>query len=276
MKHTVIISAIALVAGSSMALAQESNAFYGQNAASDAVNDLSKAINETNERTLLGSGNSGRKMGWTGSVSALATATSGNTENSDLGIGARLGYFDGTNGHMFNLSSSYGEKEGVTNKNDTSVSYDYTRELGSNLYGYGQVNAAYSEFGSYEEDYFVGAGLGYHVISNGQTQWSVQTGPGYRKATANNASSKDIKEGAWSLSSQLTYEISDAATLYNDTDILYSESDTFTTNELGVSVALSNALALRTSLTTEYHSKPLPNFESTDNKLGMSIVYNFD
>lgn len=58
--------------------------------------------------------------------------------------------------------------------------------------------------------------------------------------------------------------------------MLASDSDTYVTNELGLNVSMTDTLALRTSILTEYRSNPQPGFVSTDNTLGVSVVYTFN
>ena len=82
------------------ALSQQSIVFDGSSAASDSVSSIDETVqNDFNRSTDRGTfGNDGRALGWYGSLSGSATATSGNTDTANLGIGARFGVFDGTNG----------------------------------------------------------------------------------------------------------------------------------------------------------------------------------
>ncbi len=269
---TGILAIMAMTAATG--LAAQDSAFDLQDTAADAVDDLNDTIADDAERDVPTFGTSGRKLGWDGSLSLRAAATSGNTETYDVGIGGRLSYFDGANGHKFNLAYSYSQDEDIASNNDLYLSYDYTREIGYNAYAYGQIQALDSEFGAFEDDAFVGAGLGYHVLATPTMEWAVQTGPGYRWATYQ--SGEEIDEFAWSIGSFFSTDLTETVSLYNDTNILWSESDIFTTNELGVSVAMSDNLALRTSLITKHHSEPEDGYDATDNALGVSVVYNFD
>lgn len=271
-KSVKILAMLGMVAGTG-AYAQQS-AFSGQDGASKQVEAFDDSLDKAAERDLPTFGNTGRELGWTGSVSASANATSGNTDSVDVGAGARLGYYDGVNGHRLNFAMSYSENNDVRTKNESFLSYDYTREFGSNLYGYGQLQGAYSEFGAYEEDLFGGLGIGYRAVNSADTNWSIQTGPGFRKAKT--AKGSTIEEFAWSLGSFFSTKLSDTASLYNDTNVLWSDADVFTTNELGVNVAMTNTLALRTALTTKHHTQPAAGFEETDNALGVSLVYAFN
>jgi len=261
----------ALIAGAASA---QTSAFDRQDSVTDAVTAIEDDIEEDFDREARVFGNQGRAIGMTGSVSLRATATNGNTETADVGVGARIGYFDGINGNDITLAYTFSEAAGDVTKNSLLAGYDYTREISSNAYIFGKALYAYDEFGTYERDAFVGAGLGYRILNTEVQQWSVQAGPGYRMATAANGDT--VEEVAVSASSDYYYKFTDTLFLTNDSDVLWSETDTYVTNELGVNVAMTDQLALRTSLLTEYRTDPLPGFKNTDNTLGVSVVYTFN
>lgn len=103
--------------------------------------------------------------------------------------------------------------------------------------------------------------------------WRIQAGPGARYIE--DQLGADETEVAGIASSRFYYKISDAAFLTNDTDVLFSDTDTVATNDLGVTFQMSDVLATRVSYRTEYNSEPLPGLKSTDNTLGVSLVYGF-
>lgn len=251
----------------------------------ERIEDLEEDIEEDFERETEGFGNEGRELGFTGSVSARATATSGNTDSTDIGIGSQLGFFDGVNGHELALSYVYGEDDtGDTTEDSLFATYDYTREFGANVFGFAKIQAQYdgeAEDGAFEDDAFVGFGVGYRIFNTPTTQWSVQAGPGYRVANLSDPGGvvdtvTDFEEAALSLSSDYYNRISPTVFVTNDTDVLASESDTSVINDLGVNVSMTDQLALRTSLLTEYHTEPAAGAEDTDNTFGLSLVYSFN
>ncbi len=254
----------------------QSTTFDKQNAASDAVDAVEEKVNDDFNRSYDrgGFGNQGRSTGWYGSVSATANATSGNTDTTDLGIGTKFGFYDGTNGHDVRLSYSLSKDGNTTTANSGLLGYDYTRNFNGDLFGYGKLTTIYDEFGTFERDTFVGAGIGYRVVDNGSTTWTVQAGPGYR--VAKDAAGTEIEETAASLTSKASFELADGTFLTNDTDVLWSESNTLVTNDLGINVKMTDALAMRTSLLTKYNSEPLAGFDEIDNSLGVSLVYTFN
>ncbi len=271
---SVSVAALILALGAGGAWAQSTAVFNAEDRAADAVEDIEDDVRDDFTREIDRFGNVGRPLGWSGSIALRATATSGNTDTADLGIGTRVGYFDGVNGHMVTLSYDYSEDNSVASANSLLFGYDYTREIGRNTFFYGQIQLAYDEFSSYETDAFFGVGLGYRIINTAQTQWSVQAGPGYR--ILEDQSGARFEEAAASLGSAYSTRLSDTALFSWDTDVLWSDLDTLVTNEFAITVSLSRQLALRTSLLSEYRSDPLPGFDDTDHTLGISVVYNFN
>jgi putative salt-induced outer membrane protein len=266
-----ITAAIAsLVAGGAAA----QGAFDIRDAPENALTDLEEAVADDFERDVDAFGNEGRELGFVGSVSMRGTATQGNSDSIEIGLGARFGFFDGLNGNDISLAYTYSEDEGVATEDSLLMGYDYTRELGSNVFAFAKAVYAADKFGPFEQDLFAAAGVGYRLINTRDMQWSVQAGPGYR--VSDTAGGERIEEAALSVSSDYLTRFSDTLFLYNDTDVLASESDTYVTNEIGLNVSMTDTLALRTSLLTEYRSNPEPGFETTDNTLGVAVVYTFN
>jgi len=257
------------------ALAQQTTVFNSQDSVTDQVDDLNEQIQDEfkDARDTRNFGPDRMPLGWGGSIAATGSATSGNTETTDIGLGGRLTYSDGVNGHEFALSYQYGEDSGSATTNTLAASYDYTRSFSRDFFGFAEVNTKYDEFGSFVNDDFIGFGAGYRVVNTGQTTWSLQAGPGWRYLEDANGAETD--EAAFTVGSKLFHRINEDVFLSNDTTVLMSDSDTAVSNELGVSVAMNKALALRTSLRTEYHTDPLPGRDDVDNVFGVSLVYAF-
>lgn len=267
-----IIVAGALVA--SPAFAQ--TAFDNTDIAETRNEALGEQIQEDFETDFDRFGNLGREVGFDGSLSLRGTASSGNSDSADLGIGANLGFYDGVNGYSLQLNYAYSETEGTTDEESLFYDLEYTRDFTARAYGFAKLQGTVDAFSAYETDTFVGIGAGYLVYDQPDIRWSVQGGPGYRVASLDDALDRDFEEAAVSLSSNFSYMINDTTFLTNDTDIIGSESDTVVLNELGLTVAMDRQLALRTSIATEYHTDPQPGFDDTDHVFGVSLIYSFD
>lgn len=269
--HILVAAAISsFVAGA--ATAQQS-VFANEDRVTDALEDLDEDIEDDFDRETLVFGAGDRPLGFSGAISARATATSGNTDTTDIGIGARFGFFDGMNSNDFSLSYTFSEDETEVNEESLLFGYDYRRELGSNLYAFGKGVAVYDEFDAFETDIFIGGGIGYRVFNDARQQLAIQAGPGYR--WTEDQTGARTEEVAATISADYSYAFTDTVSVTNDIDVLWSELNTTVTNDFGVNVAMTDSLALRTSLLTEYNTDPLPGFEDTDNTLGVSVVYNF-
>ncbi|ARU00509.1 DUF481 domain-containing protein [Yoonia vestfoldensis] len=256
--------------------AMSQTVFSGTNVAEDQFEDLVEDIEDDADRDLDRFGNEGRPQGFTGSIAARGEFNSGNTDNASIGIGADLNYVQGVNGYQLLLSYTFGESDGVTDEESLFYGLEYTRDLSPRLYGFAKVQGSVDEFSSFETDTFASFGAGYRILNDAGHQWSIQAGPGYRFAEFNDVTSGDISEAALGIGSNYAIRLTPTTMLTNDTDVIASESDTVVYNDLAISVSVSETLALRTSLLSEYHTDPEPGFDDTDNSFGISMVYSLN
>jgi putative salt-induced outer membrane protein len=263
------------VGGAAMA---QTTTFANQGAADDAVTDLEDAIAD-DARDIGRIGNEGREVGTYGSMALRATSTSndGDTSN-DVGVGLRYGTFDGVNGIDVTASFAYSEDNGTQTDNTLLLGFDYRRDFGPTFFAYAKADASFDKLsttvGDYYQDVFVGAGLGYRIFNDANTQWSIQAGPGYRVAEVVGA--PNVNEAAASVSSNFFRTLSDNTYVTNDTDVIYSEFATTVNNELALNVSMSNNLVLRTSYTTNFNNQSDSSFTDAENTFGVSVVYNFN
>ncbi len=286
-----LITAAVITGFVASAAAAQTSAFDNQGAAEDAFDDISDDIDDDNERDFTTFGTEGRDLGTYGSVALRysASASGGDVDSSNLGIGMRYGSFDGVNSYDVNFAYIYGETNESKSTDTLLAGLDYRRSFGASFFGYAQGdffidNCADSCFDDGEtladrlndrqRDVFIGFGVGYRLFNTNQIQWSVQAGPGYRFIdTVGNA---EVDEVAASISSNLFYAVNDTISLTNDTDVIYSEELTTVSNDLAVSVALGNNLSLRTSYQVSFDDKDDDIFTDGDSLLGASIVYSFN
>ena len=246
--------------------------------AGDRNEDLIEAIEDDAERDLDRFGNEGRPEGFTGSVALRAIALTGTSESTDIGIGSDMNYVWGPNGIELQLNYAYSDDD--TSDADESLFYglEYTRDFTPVTFGFAKIqgSADGATDAEYETDTFVSFGAGYRIHNDADRQWSVQAGPGYRFASLNDIGSADISEGAFGISSDYAQKLNETVFLTNDTDVIWSESDTAVFNDLAINVSMTKSLALRTSVLTEYHSDVTGPTKHTDNTFGVSLVYSFN
>ncbi|MFA8443899.1 YdiY family protein [Yoonia sp.] len=273
-KNVFIVAAVAAIIASS---ASAQNLIGRDTVAGDLNEDLIEAIEDDAERELDRFGNEGRPDGFTGSVALRGIAQSGNTESVTVGIGTDMNYVFGPNGIELQLNYAYSDDDDSASEESLFYGLEYTRDLNPQFFGFAKVqgSADSATDAQYETDTFVSFGAGYRVFNDDNIQWSVQAGPGYRFAELNDISDGDVDEGAFGVSSDYAHKLTETVFVTNDTDVIWSESDTVVFNDLAVNVAMTETLALRTSILTEYHTEP-GTAEDTDNTFGVSLVYSFN
>ena len=254
-------------------------------AASDVVDDIEESITDAADRELSAFGNEGREVGSYGSVSLRATADKiSGVESSDVSVGLRYGTFDGVNGIDATAAFTYGTDEAVETTNKLQAGVDYRRDFNDTLFAYVKADLYFNKLADdavlaagesrdSSQDIFVGAGLGYRIFNDASTQWSLQAGPGYRW---NTVSGVETNEASASVSSNFFKSLTETSYVTNDTDVIYSETSTTVTNELALSVSLTDTLSLRTSYATKFDDASDASFSDADNTLGVSVVYNFN
>ena len=273
-KNVFIIAAIAAIIASS---ASAQNLIGRDTVAGDLNEDLIEAIEDDAERELDRFGNEGRPQGFTGSVALRGIVQSGNTDSTNIGIGSDLNYVFGPNGIELQLNYAYTDDDVTDSEESLFYGLEYTRDLNADFFGFAKVqgSADSATDAQYETDTFVSFGAGYRVYNEANVQWTLQAGPGYRFAELNDITEGDVSEGAFGVSSDYAHKLTDTVFVTNDTDVIWSESDTVVFNDLALNVSMTETLALRTSVLTEYHTEPGP-AEDTDNTFGVSLVYSFN
>ena len=226
--------------------------------------------------------------GWAGEASLTGSRTTGNTETTDLGLGLRLNKDGTTWSHEFRGSADFGRVSGETNKERYTLGYQINRNINERLYVFGNGDYFRDEFGAFEDGYFLGAGVGYKVILPVPLGWDVEGGVGYRSqqpapAAGLTAAEVAVLEADGSLdrqnelalrgASKLIYDFNDSVSLYNNSEVIWSSSDTYLWNEIGLTAKLWENLSARASYRVDHHTDVLPGTEKTDTITRFGLVY---
>ena len=273
-KNVFIVAAVATILATSVSA---QNLIGRDTVAGDRNDDLIEAIEDDAERELDRFGNEGRPQGFTGSVALRGIVQSGNTDSTNIGIGSDINYVFGPNGIELQLNYAYSDDEDSASEETLLYGLEYTRDLNSDFFAFAKVqgSADSATDAQYETDTFVSFGAGYRVLNDADRQWSVQAGPGYRFAELTDVTEADVDEAAFGLSSDYAHKLNETMFVTNDTDIIWSETDAVVFNDLALNVSMTETLALRTSVLTEFHTEP-GTAEDTDNTFGVSLVYSFN
>lgn len=211
--------------------------------------------------------------GWSGEASLSGSKTTGNTDTTDIGLALKLQKEDGPWRHKFKALADRGEADGINNKKRYNLGYQIDRDFNDRLYGYANADYFSDDFGAFQEGYFVGGGLGYKVILPEPVSWNVEGGLGYRSQEEQGALGEENAELAARAFSDFDYIFNENVSFYNDTEIIYSSSDTYIWNETGITATLAGNLAARASFRVDTHSDVAAGREKTDTITRFGIVY---
>lgn len=214
--------------------------------------------------------------GWNGEASLTGSQTSGNTDTTDVGFGLKLTKDSGTWRHKFNASADYGRADGQTNKQRFALGYQIDRDINERLYAYANADYFNDDFGAFEKGYFLGTGLGYEAVLPEPVGWRLEGGLGYRSQTPQDTPgvvTDTTNELAARLGSDLIWTINDKVGAYNNSELIYSSSDTYIWNETGLTATLTGRLAARASFRIDHHTDVPLGREKTDTISRFGLVY---
>ena len=212
--------------------------------------------------------------GWVGEASLTANRTTGNTDTTNVGVGLKLDNVGEQWRHKFVTSADYGTVNSVRNRERFNLGYQMERDISDRIFGFGTADYYYDDFGAFTDGYFVGGGLGYTIYEGKPIGWSVTTGVGYRSQT----SALDIisNEFAVNAESDFDWKINEQVSAYNDSGVLWSDSDTYLWSEAGLTANLMGNLAALASFRIDHHSDVPFGTEKTDTITRFGIVYTID
>lgn len=219
--------------------------------------------------------------GWSGEGSFSASASTGNTETSHVGLGVKLGYETGRWLYAFNTSADYGETDGQETENRFLIGGNVDVKLGDKLFGFGQASYESDDFSGFESRIFAGGGLGYEIFDTPKTKWKVRGGPGFKidevRPVVTNGVVTTPGETVESFSaianSDFGFQFNDNVGLTNVTTALYAKESTQLTNVTALTATLTNTLSARVSFDVRHDTNPPDGFEATDTITKVSLVY---
>ncbi len=220
------------------------------------------------------------ETGWAGEVGLNGARTTGNNDTANIGFSFKLKNRGSDWRHNLAGAADYGSNQGKTNKRRYRLSYKIGRDLAARVYGFANADYYSEDFGAFKHGYYIGGGAGYSVLVDGPTQWRLEAGAGFRSQKArlkpndpSGLSSRLEEFASARLFSDFEHKFNEGVTLTNDTELFYSDIDTFFINEIGVNSRMFGDLALRASFRVEAHTDVPDGREEVDTISRIGIVY---
>lgn len=215
-------------------------------------------------------------VGWSGEASLSGSRTTGNTNSTDIGIAISLEKQTGVWKSKFDTTYDFGTANAVNNKKRWLIGYQIDRQLNDQLYVYGNANYFSDDFGPFKQGSFVGAGLGFNVIKSEATKWELEAGTGYRSQKSRGTNlilPMRQNELAARSASNFSYQFNDAVSLFNNSELVWSNSDTYIWNDIGITAQVSGNLSARFNFRVDHHTSVPAGVSNTDTITRGALVY---
>jgi len=236
--------------------------------------------------------------GWAGDVSLTGGLTTGNTDTQDLALGFKVAKIGEKWNHTLDGLADFGRVDDVQTRERYALGYKIDRNISDRFFAYGNADWYSDEFGPFRDGYYVGGGLGYKVVLPEPIGWTIEGGPGFRSQRTQSTlaqvfgadgitpvlgadglpsftglGSERSNEFALRGFSDFDYALNENVSLYNDTEIIWSSSDTYIWNEIGLNAQLFGDLAARISYRVDHHTDVVDPLVNTDTSLRFGLVY---
>lgn len=212
--------------------------------------------------------------GWSGQGEMGLAISKGNTDSQTLVGSLGLGKEDVRWTHSLGASFLYGKNDGVQNARRYEVFGTTGYRLNERSYMFGSLRNERDRFASNEYQWTVAAGYGHQLINDDTTQLKMEIGPGYRWAKLQGVrihNNEAILRGFMDFSRKLTTTTS----LYDTLLVEAGSDNTFASNNLGLQVQMTDALALKAGFEVRHNTDVLPGTKRTDTLTTVNVVYGF-
>ena len=212
--------------------------------------------------------------GWKGQGELGLTLSRGNADSQSLVGKLNVGYEDALWKNAFGAAFLHGESDDVESARRYEAFATSGRRLGAKSYLFGSLRTERDHFASYEYQWTGAAGYGYEAIKDATTHLTLEIGAGYRWSKLQGVrvhENEAIARGYLDFGHKLT-----ASTSFYETLLVEAGKDnTFAKNDLGLQVAMTDALALKAGLEVRHNTDVLAGVKKTDTLTTVNVVYGF-
>lgn len=212
--------------------------------------------------------------GWSGEAQLGGSLSTGNTETEELTAGIAVKY-DGSRWHheigaAFDYSRDNGQVSAQRLVLDFEPRYDFTRRF----YGFGFAEYRNDRFSGFSYELSESLGVGYKLLTGDPVSWLLQAGPALR-LSEEDVTGDVATEFGFLAQSDIGWDISDGASLSNETTLLFAGGRTTLTNLTALSMRIIGSLHGRLSFEYRNDSDPVAGTEGTDTLTRATLVYGF-
>lgn len=211
---------------------------------------------------------------WSGRGELGLASASGNTDSQTLNARVELGREDERSRQSFGATFQYGRSDGVESAYRYQVFGSAGYEFDSSHYVSGSLRHQRDHYATNEYQWALAISLGLTFMEDEDSHLHIEIGPGYRFAKLQGLrvhKNEGIVRGHLDFGHQLT----ETTRIYDTLLIEAGQDNTYASNDMGVQVQVSEALALKAGLEVRHNTEVVAGIENTDTLTTVNLVYGF-
>ncbi|HET7360290.1 MAG TPA: DUF481 domain-containing protein, partial [Rhodanobacteraceae bacterium] len=175
----------------------------------------------------------------------------------------------------FGTTFQYGRSDGVESAYRYQLFGSIGYEFGANEHYFsGSLRHQRDHYATNEYQWAVAASLGLTVYEEEDSHLNIEIGPGYRFAKLQGLR---VHKNEWIVRGHLDFahQLTATTRIYDTLLIEAGRDNTYASNDMGVQVQMSEALALKAGIEVRHNTDVLPGREQTDTLTTVNLVYGF-
>jgi putative salt-induced outer membrane protein len=212
---------------------------------------------------------------WSGTGELGLVFARGNTDTETLNGELNLAYAQGRWTNETSLSFLRSETDGDLDANRFVAANNTNYALSERSYIVGSARYDRDEFSAFDYQASAAIGYGRKLIDSERQTFSLEAGPGvrYSKRRPSGDTETDLIGRA---AADYRWAISDTSEFTNATLVETGSANTFLENQTALTVAINDALALKTAFSVRHNTDVEGDREKTDYLTTVNIVYSFE
>lgn len=211
---------------------------------------------------------------WDGKIETSALFSSGNSDNSAVGVLIDASRTDGNFVHNFDAFFNLGASEGILNQKRWGAAYKLDYNFGDRTYAYGRFSYEEDEFSGFDYRLFAGAGLGHFLFQSDPFTWKVEGGPGFRYSPIDDTGEIDQQFAAYA-ASETDWVIREGVLFEQDFAVTYTDITTTLQSVTSLSTQLWGSISTGVSFEYRRETNPPTGRENTDTIAKAAVSYGF-
>jgi putative salt-induced outer membrane protein len=210
---------------------------------------------------------------WTGKGQAGISAASGNTDTKTANASVAVAYKADAWEYSGSLAGQYARSAGATSAERWEIGGKARRMFDSGTYWFSGLRYEEDKFSGFDHQGVINTGIGRKFIDNDTTKFWGEAGVGYKFFETLGIPSNKDSSIAGTASLGFEHKISETTTFFDRFSAEVTSDNNFLQNDIGISVKMSDRLALALAYGIRHNTDPPAGFKKTDTLTTVNLVY---